>query len=343
VQQNRGKRSVCVDLSDQAGVDLVKALVPHVDVVVENFTPGVMARRGLDYESLRALHPGVIMASVSGFGQTGSHAHKSAFDFIAQAYSGMMHLTGSPDGPPVFVGAAIGDTNAGVHGFAAIGYALFRRERTGEGTHIDISMVDALFHMHEQAVQAPSLSEGEFEPMRQGRHYQPASPAGSFKGPEGWIVLLCTVNQIDLLWRALGRPELAGDERFASNEQRVKHRDELTALIEDWMATFESDAAVLAHLEAHRVPCGPVLNPADAGSHPYFVERGSVRQITDPLAGSFLIPGFPIRFSDRTGEPDLVTPNLGQHNREVLGDLLGYDEATIADLEGKGLLGGKDR
>lgn len=343
IQQNRGKRSICVDLSQPEGIALVRQLVPQVDIVVENFTPGVMARRGLSYDELSKLNPGLIMASVSGFGQTGEMSSRSSFDFIAQAYSGIMHMTGDPDGPPMFVGAGMGDTNAGVHAFAGIGYALFNRERTGRGVHIDISMIDALFHFQEQAVQAASLTDGEFEPMRQGRHYQPIAPAGSFRGPQGWIVLLCTVNQIDNLWQALGRPDLAKDERFANNELRLANRDELVAIIEEWMAGFDTDDDVLAALEAARVPCGPVLNPADAAHHQYFIERGAVRRIEDPVAGSFLVPGFPIRYSDAEGDLDLVAPNLGEHNAEVLSELLGYSPQQTEDLESSGVLGFKDR
>lgn len=343
IQQNRGKRSICVDLSQPAGVELVRQLVPRVDIVVENFTPGVMERRGLGYAELSRLNPRLIMASVSGFGQTGHNANRPSFDFIAQAYSGIMHMTGDPEGPPMFVGAGLGDTNAGVHAFAGIGFALYNRERTGRGVHIDISMIDALFHFQEQAVQAASITDGAFEPLRQGRYYQPVAPAGSFRGPEGWIVLLCSVNQIDNLWSALGRPELAADERFATNETRITHRDELTAIIEAWMATFATDAEVLAALEAHRVPCGPVLNPADAADHPYFVERGAVRRIDDPVAGSFLVPGFPIRYSEPPAERDLVAPGLGQHNAEILAELLGLDATAAADLEARGVLVSKDR
>ena len=343
IQQNRGKRSIGIDLSSQEGLDLVKQLVPHVDIVIENFTPGVMARKGLAYDDLRELNPKLIMASVSGFGQSGPLSDRSSFDFIAQAYAGIMHVTGDPDGPPTFVGAGLGDTNAGVHAFAGLGFALFNRERTGLGTHIDISMVDALFHFQEQSVQASSLTEGEFEPMRAGRHYQPASPAGSFKAPQGWIVLLCSVNQISNLWKALDRPELADDERFATNETRIDNRDELTAIIEEWMATFETDAEVLAHLESHRVPCGPVLNPADAADHPYFVERGAVRTIDDPLAGSFNVPGFPIKFSNAPDEPDLVAPMLGQHNQEVLAELLDMEPGEVEQLSDCNVLGAKDR
>jgi CoA:oxalate CoA-transferase len=343
IQQNRGKRSLCVDLRRPEGVALVKDLVPHVDVVVENYSHGVMARKGLDYESLSAINPRLIMASVTGFGQTGPLRHKTSFDFIAQAYSGIMHMTGDPDGPPTFVGIGVGDTNAGFHAFAGIGYALYRRDRTGKGAHVDISMVDALFHMQEHAVHAVSMTEGEFVPMRQGRHYQPLAPAGTFKAPQGWIVILCTQGQIGYLFDAIGRPELLDDPRFASNQGRLDHRDELTELVESWMATFDTDDEVMAALEAHRVPCGPVLSPADALDHPYFRARGMVREVHDPHAGTFSIPGFPIKFSDAPPEPDLPASALGEHNRSVLGELLGYDEPAIAALEDDGILMSKDR
>lgn len=342
IQQNRGKRSLCVDLLRPEGIELVKELVPHVDVLVENYSHGVMARRGMDYEALSAINPRLIYASVSGFGQSGPLKHKTSFDFIAQAYAGVMHMTGEPDGAPTFVGIGVGDTNAGLHAFAGIGYALYRRDRTGRGMHIDVSMVDALFHMQETAVHAVSMTDGEFVPLRQGRHYQPLSPAGTFKAPQGWIVILCTQGQVGYLWEAMGRPELAEHEHFRSNGGRVEHREELTALIEAWMATFATDEEVIAVLEAHRVPCGPVLSPADALDHPYFLERNMVREVHDERAGTFKIPGFPIKFSDRGPDPELRTANLGGDNHAVLGELLGYDRATIAALEEAGIIAGKD-
>ena len=343
VQQNRGKKSLCVDIRRPEGANLIRRLASHVDVVVENFTPGVLEGKGLDYATLSADNPGLIMASVSGFGQTGPGSDLRCFDFIAQGYAGLMDLTGEPDGPPLFVGTGLADTNAGVHAFAAIGYALFNRTRTGRGTHIDVSMVDALFHVHETAVQAPAVSDGEYRPRRQGRHYQPVSPAGSFHGPEGWIVLLCTVNQINSLWDALGRPELADDPRFDTNDGRIRHRDELTAIIEEWLARFDTDAEAIAALQEAGVPCGPVLNPADAIDDPMFVERGTVRMIDDPFIGEFPVPGFPIRFDDTLPQGDLVAPLLGEHNREILTGLLGLDGDEVADLEARGLLGSKDR
>jgi crotonobetainyl-CoA:carnitine CoA-transferase CaiB-like acyl-CoA transferase len=342
VQQNRGKRSLCLDLRRPEAIDALLALVPSVDVVVENFSAGVMARRGLGYDVLSARNSRLVMASISGFGQEGPLAHKTSFDLIAQAMSGMMHVTGEADGPPLFVGAGIGDCTAGFHAFAAIGYALLHRTSTGMGTHIDISMVDSLFHMHEMNVHAPSMTDGEWRPRRNGAHHPAVAPAGAFKAPQGWITILCTHLQLPSLWKALGRPELGEDPRFRSNDARLEHIDELVAIVEDWMATFATDEEVMAALEAERVPCGLVLDPADAARHPYFVERRMVRQISDPRAGTFDVPGFPLRFSDAPAEPDLVTPALGEHNRQVLGELAGYDDARLARLEADGVLFSKE-
>ena len=337
IQQNRGKRSLGVDLGRPEGIALVKELVPHVDVVVENYSAGVMDRRGLGYADLAAINPGLIVASISGFGQTGPLTHKTAFDYIAQAYSGFMHVTGDPDGPPIPTGVALADNNAGFHAFAGLGYALYRRTRTGLGCHIDISMVEALFHMQEHTVHAASM-DPDYRAERHGPHYGPLSPAGVFKAPQGWIVVLCTQAQIDGLWQAMGRPEFAEDPRFGHPRDRITNRQALTAEIESWMASLPDDEAVLAELEAYRVPCGPVLDPTTVADHPFFVERGAIRQVQDPLAGTINIPGFPIKFSDAPPEPDLSTPALGQDNADILGSLLGYDPERIADLEAAGVL-----
>ncbi|MAO72486.1 MAG: CoA transferase [Acidimicrobiaceae bacterium] len=339
VQQNRGKRSLSVDLTKPEGISLIEDLIPKVDIVVENYSPGVMDRRGLGYQRLRELNPRVIMASISGFGQTGPLSEKTAFDFIAQAYSGLMHMTGEPDGPPMLIGAGIADTSTGVHAFAALGYALYRRDRTGEGSHLDIGMIDAMYHMQESAVSGPSLSDGEVAGMRTGRHYAPASPAGIFKGPKGWIVVFALENQIVNLWAALGQPNLGDDPRFLNNRTRLENRDALTEIIEIWMSSFESDEDVVAVLEQHRVPCGPVVEPVKlVETHPHFLERGTVREVIDPLAGSMLIPGFPLRFSDAPDLPDLTAAEVGEHNSAVLNDLLGMNSDAVAALEEDGVL-----
>jgi CoA:oxalate CoA-transferase len=343
IQQNRGKRSLCIDFKSPECTQIVEDLIPNIDVVVENFSPGVMARRGLDYESLSAINPKLVMASISGFGQEGPLSHKTSFDLIAQGFAGLMHVTGEADGPPQFVGAGIADCTAGFTAYAAIGYALLRRTMTGQGSHVDVSMVDALFHMHEMNVHAPSMTDGEWKPMRAGRHHPVVCPGGAFTGPQGWIIILCTQGQMPGLWAAIDQPEMTEDPRFANNNTRLENLEAFVELIETWMATFDTDEEVLAALEAQRVPCGPVLDPSEAVNHPYFQDRRMVREVSDPLAGNFHVPGFPIKFSDAAPEPDLVTPNLGQHNHDVLRDLGGYDEATITALEEKGVLASKDR
>jgi CoA:oxalate CoA-transferase len=342
IQQNRGKRSVCIDIDTAEGRDLILGLVRHADVVVENFSPGVMASKGLGYADLTAVRPDVIMVSISGFGQTGPLSERPCFELIAQGYAGIMHMTGERDGPPTFVGAGIADTNAGAHAFGAIGHALFHRARTGRGCHLDVAMVDALFHFNEQSVHQPSMDPA-YEPVRNGRDYPYLSPAGLFKAPQRWIAILCAEQQMKNLWKALGRPELAQDPRFDTLAHRLEHRAALTELIESWMATFSTDDEVMDALAAARVPHGPVLSPRDALTHPHFVARGTIRTVHDPLAGAVQIPGFPWRASDPLPPDDHVAAALGEHNAIVLGGMLGLSDDQLSDLAARGVIASKDR
>jgi len=342
IQQNRGKRSICIDINTNEGREIILDLAEHVDVVVENFSPGVLDRKGLGYSAFKERNENLIMASVSGFGQTGPLSSLPCFDLIAQGYAGIMHMTGEPDRPPMFVGIGMGDTNAGVHAFAAIGHALFHRERTGRGTHLDISMVDALFHMQDMPVHASSMTDGEYVPMRQGTEFQMLAPAGSFRGPEGWIVILCAEAQISNLYRAMELPELEEDLRFMGNPARLENRAALTAIIEKWMSSYETDEEVIEKLQSHRVPCGPSLAPQDALSHPHFLERGTVRTVNDPLAGEVQIPGFPFKSSDPLPDDNYIAAALGEHNFEILSTFLGLGIEEISNLEGKGILFSKE-
>lgn len=340
VQQNRGKRSLCVDFGDPAALDLIRDLARHVDVVVENFGPGVVERKGLTYDVLAADRPDLIVVSITGFGREGCRSDKVAFDLVGQAYAGLMHMTGDPDGPPYFVSAAIADQTTGLHAFAAISTALFARSRTGRGQHIELSLVDSLYWMHEVNVQAASVDGSD--PVRAGRDHPAVSPAGTYRGPEGWIVVLCLERQWPGLCEALGRPDLLTDPDFATPAARVANRPALNALIEAWMATFRTDAEVLEILDRCRVPNSPVLTPKATLTDPYFVERGMVRTISDPIVGDFAAPGFPFRFTGRPDgvdtNPELWAPLLGQHNAEVLTEVLGLDEATVRALEERGVL-----
>jgi len=339
IQHNRGKKSLCVDFSKPDTTVLLHDLVKTVDIVVENYGPGVMTRRQLDYEALSKINPKLIMLSISAFGRTGPLADKVGFDLIAQAFSGLMHMTGEPDGPPQFVSMAIADVNAGVHGFAALGYALFHRERTGRGQYIDISMIDALYHMHEANVELCANAKTEFHPIRCGAHHQGLAPYGVFKGAEGWIAILAGDLQWPGLPRAMGRAELIDDPRFADMRSRARHSRELVALVEAWMATQDSDQAILDALGEQRVPCAPVLSVADTIEHPYFIAREMVRRVPDAvIAEGVTIAGFPIKFSELPELPELWTSAQGQDNAEVLKSALGYSDAQVQELVERGVI-----
>lgn len=343
VQQNRGKQSLAIDLRREEGLAVVRELVREVDIVVENFGPGVMEKRGLAWDDLRKLNPSLIMASISAYGRKSQLSHKTGYDWVAQAFAGIMHMTGNPDGPPTPVGVAMADVSSGVMAFSGLGYALYHRERTGEGQWLDIAMIDALFHMFEIPVQAHTLSKGAYVPHRAGAGHPLVAPFGVFKGPTGYLVILALQLQWRGLCEAMGQPELEHDPRFAEGPVRARHQGELTPIIEAWLATQPSTEAALEQLEKFRVPSAPVLSPADALRHPYFRDRGTLRDIEDPVLGKFSIPGFPLKFSAQPELPELVAPLLGQHNARVLQELLGYDEARIAALAAAGVIASGDR
>ncbi len=338
IQQNRGKKSLGLDLRAPGADAVLRELIAACDVVLENFGPGVMEKKKLAWDDVKAIRPDIIMASISAYGRDSPLAHKTGYDWAAQAFSGLMHMNGERDGPPLPVGIGIADVSSGVHAFSAIGYALFHRSRTGEGQWLDISMVDCMFHMHDISLQGHTLTGGKYHPHRQGAHHELIAPFGVFRGPSGYVVILALQRQWGAVCAALGRPELEHDARYAEPTARAARQAELVTLIEDWMAGFADNDAVIAALEQHRVPCAPVLDPVEALEHPYFRARDMVRHIEDPVMGPLAVPGFPLRFSAQPERLDLAAPLLGEHNQAVLGGVLGYDQARIAALDAAGVL-----
>lgn len=339
VQQNRGKLSLCLDPRTPEGKEILRGLVAKVDVMVENFAPGVIGRMGLGYEEARKLNPKIIMCSVSTFGQTGPLANDPGYDFIGQAYAGVTSLSGEEDGPPYPPMLAIGDVSTGVHGLAAIACALFYRDRTGEGQFIDVSLLDSYFHYHDWSVQTVSASGGAQRPTRSGRHYPSLAPAGMFKTRDGWIFIMAWLDHHWIkLCEIMGRPELGKDPRFIDNPSRLKNRPEIIKIIEDWLARLPSDDAAVAALREARIPSAPVLTVEQAMAHPHLIERRTVRTIHDRLMGDFQVPGFPLRFSNFPDELELDAPLLGEHNARVLSDYLGYAPGDIERLARSGVL-----
>ncbi|WP_417512797.1 CaiB/BaiF CoA transferase family protein [Minwuia sp.] len=339
VQHNQGKQSVCVDIRKPEAVDLLKGLIAQADVVIENFSPGVIDRLGLGWDVVHAINPRAIMCSISAFGQSGPLRDLPGFDYIAQAVAGVTSMIGEPDKAPPVAGLAVGDIGTAITSLAAINAALFHRERTGgDGQYLDISLLDFYFHAHELNVQSYTMTRGATQPTRNGSHHPLVAPLGIFKAPEGFIVIIALGDQWQRLCRAMNMEELMNDPRFVDGTDRLANREALAAIIEGWLQTFKTDRAVLDALEKARVPCAPVLTVAEAVEHPHLIERGTIRRIEDRGVGSFGIPRSPLRFSDFPEELDLTAPFMGEHNAQVLSERLGKSASEIERLSADGVL-----
>lgn len=339
VQQNRGKKSLCLDARMPAGLAILKELIPKVDVLVQNFAPGVIERLGLDYETVRTLNPKIVMCSISSLGRSGPLADRPGYDYIGAAYSGVLDVTGFPDRTPVFPQVGIGDISTGVHAMGAILAALLYRERTGEGQHVETSLLDCYFSYHDANVQVFSASQGAVRPRRSGSHSYLVCPAGVFEGKKNPILILAHMDhQFPLLCKAMGRPELPTDPRFKDLPSRASNAEELKRIVQEWIDSMPSDDAVLRLFEEYRVPHAPVLTVEEAINHPHLRERRTVTTIKDPFVGAFDVPGLPMRFSAFPEEIQLPAPTLGQHNAELLSNYLGYSSERISQLEADGVL-----
>jgi CoA:oxalate CoA-transferase len=335
---NRGKKSVCLDFHQPRGLEITRELIRRADVVVENFSPGVMERAGLSYEELRKINPRLVMVSVSGCGQTGPIARRPGNDHVAQALSGVMDLTGYPDRAPALPGYFIADNNGGVHGAIAVCAALFRRERTGRGQHIDISMVEALFHLHDMGLVEHLASHGASEPVRMGSHHPSTSPCGVFEARDGYVVITALLHHWEHLVKTIGKLELLQDPRFNPPTRRVQNRLELVPIIEQWLKSFPSRDDALKILNANHILAAPVLSVAQAMEQPQFKERGFIRNIEHPVLGDLPLPASPLRFSESAAATPRPAPLIGEHNLSVLSTYLGYNAEQVEELTRRGIL-----
>ncbi len=332
IQHNHSKLSLGIDLNKPRAKEILSAMIPKIDVVVENFAPGVIAAMGFGYERLQGLNPRVIMCSISAVGQSGPLSYKPGYDYIGQAYAGITDLIGEPDRSPASITIAIGDVSTGVAAAMAVGFALLNRERTGQGQFIDASILDTYFHMHELSVPIVSLRPGRWAPKRSGAMHQTSAPQGIFKGTGGYIYLAVLPNEWPRLLRAMNMTELAEDERFKTDRNRLKNNLALRDIIEGWLGSFASVEESMAPLDRERVPCAPVLTVAESMNHPHMRERGTVRRIHDGKLGDFDIPGMPVKFSDWPTRTDLKAALLGEDNERVLKEVLEMSDRDIAGL-----------
>jgi formyl-CoA transferase len=332
---NRGKLGTVIDLNTAKGRDVFKRLARSADIVVENYRPGVMQRLGLDYETLKQDHAGLIYASISGHGQTGPWANKGGFDLIAQGLSGLMSVTGTPSSGPVKVGVPITDLAAGLFGAIGILGALHHRSKSGVGQQVDTSLVDAGLALSVWEV-AVYFTTGQVpEPL--GTAHRLTAPYQAFRCADGFITIgAANDRNFQKVARVLGHHEWLTDERFTGNHQRVAHREVLAALIER-DTTRRPVAFWLAEFERAGVPCGPILDYEDALTTPQAIAREMTVDIDHPTLGPLRTLGTPIKMSSTPLNPKRRSPLLGEHTDQVLSQA-GYSDDEIEQLRNGGVV-----
>ena len=336
---NRNKRSVTCDIAQPEGQALVRQLAEHCDVFIENFKVGDMARYSLDYESLKAINPRLVYCSLTGFGQSGPYAPRAGYDYIIQGMGGLMSVTGERDdlnGGPQKVGVAVADLFTGMYATVGILAALRHAERTGEGQHLDMALLDTQVAM--LANLGANYLVSDQAPGRMGNAHQNIVPYQVFEvapradGGKDFIILAVgNDGQYAKFCEVAGRPDLASEPRFVKNADRVRHRAELVPLLEAVMKT-RPKADWLSALEAAKVPCGAINSLDEVFADPQVQARGMVTHWQHPLRADLPLVSSPIKLEKTPVRTDRPPPMLGQHTDEVLGELLGVDAARLATL-----------
>lgn len=335
LQQNMGKRGLCLNLKDPRGMALMKRLAKTADVFVENFRPGALNKLGLGYAELSQDNPGLVYCSISAYGHTGPKSDKPGFGLIAEAISGAMAQLGEPDQAPPLMRLPIADMYTGVHGVAAVNAALLGRVKSGKGQHIDLALYDCMVSMHDYAVQQYFLSGGMVTPQKHGSRQPESTVYGAFRAKDGDLVIAA---QVDDAWARLatligGR---ARDERFRTPTGRNDNHGEVYALVEDWTAGQDGVAHCIAQLDAAEVPCAPVQTVEQIVRDPQILARGMLVRQQHPVLGQVTLPNLPFRFSDCDTTPKCPAPLLGQHNAEIA-RALGYGTEEIAAMTADGV------
>ena len=337
LQQNMGKKGLCVNIKDPRGMKLIQDLAKTADIFVENYRPGALDKMGLGYKALSAANPRLIYCSVSAYGHTGPDAARPGFGLIAEAKSGAMAMVGVPGEPPPLFRMPIADMYAGIHGVAAVCAALVGRATTSKGTHIDTALYDCMIGMHDYAVQCYMLSGGKDLPMQTGHDLPQSTVYGVFPAKDGNVVIAA---QVDDAWkrlaRVIGGEALASDARFHTPDARNANRLEILSKIKAW-TTARTAAECLAALDAAEVPSAKVQNIDDVIADPQVAARNMIIEQEHPVLGKVKLANIPFPMSGMDTTPRLVAPLLGQHNREIAAEL-GFATAEIERMVHDGVL-----
>jgi len=340
LKRNRGKQSLALDLQSPEGQAILHDLVRQADIVLENFRPGVSARIGADYATLKAIKPDLIYCSITGFGMDGPYSMWSAFDTIIQGMTGVMAVTGSPGGPPTRAGLVVADNVAPLFALTGILAALRVRDRTGEGDFVEVSMFDSLISM----VWDEPIEHfvNHHINMRTGNRFLRMAPWNSYAASDGHVVI-CAGQQDHWVkvCALIGQPELAEDRRFATMEARLAHVEELDALVGGWVA-LHTRQNVVARCQEVGVPCGPVNELPDLMADPHLAARNLLKPLMHPLYGEIegaRVADFPVRFAGTPQSKTTPAPLLGQHTGSVLGTRLGLSPEQLEALAAQGIIG----
>ena len=327
---SRNKFAGTLDTRHPDAISILEDLIKRSHIVVENYRPGTLEAMGLPYERMKALNPGVILVSISGFGQTGPLAERALFDGIAQAASGLMSMTGEPDGRPTLTGAFVADYIAGYHGAIGALLAVIHQRSTGEGQHVDVASVDALFTALGTAPSAWAMLGQKME--RNGSRDRMSAPANLFPTQDGYLYLHAGT---DALFRrlvlAMGRAELLEDDRFINVAQRMAHVEAVEGVVTDWLATLTAEAAG-AILDEAGIPYSKVMGVDEVASSEQIRARDMLVDVEHPELGVLTVPGLPIKLSAAPGSIRKAPPLIGEDNDYIFGELLGYDGDTIQQL-----------
>ena len=333
----RGKRSVTVNARMPEGQGIVRDLVREADILIENFRPGTMERWGLGWDELSAINPRLVMVRVTGFGQTGPYARRAGYGAIGEAMGGLRYVVGDPSAPPSRMGISIGDELAAIHAALGAVMAIHARERTGRGQVVDSAIYEAVLNMMESLVTEHHAAGYTRE--RTGAILPNVAPSNVYPTADGRMLLIAA-NQDTVFARlaeAMGRPELAADERYATHSARGARQAELDALIAEWTATVPL-ADLQGLLDEHGVPCGLIYTAADMLEDEHFAAREAIVEVPHPEFGALRMQNVAPRLSETPGAVRRAGPALGEHNEEVLGGLLGLSDETRADYRARGIV-----
>lgn len=337
LQQNMGKRGLCVDLRDPRGKALLQRLTDDADVFVENYRPGALDKLGFGYQALSARNPALVYCSISAYGHTGPNAGKPGFGLIAEAMSGIMAMVGNPNETPPLLRIPLGDMYTAAHGVAAVCAALLGRTKSGLGQHIDLALYDCLVSMHDYAIQCYTLTNGEIIPETTGQDLPTSTLYGAFSARDGHLVIAA---QVDDTWRRfaalIGGDALAADQRFHSSTGRNTHREEILSLARAWVAA-RSRSDCLAELERAAVPAAPIQGIDDVVVDEQIRARGMLIEQDHPVLGKVTLPDLPFRFSGFSTSDTRPAPQLGQHNREIAA-MAGFTDQDIDTMIADGIL-----